>query len=67
MKFIIGDYEQERCTGISTCCLECLKNEKYPHSGKAAFVQKAVFALIEQSACFVTFQAGNIPIFPVCL
>ena len=47
MKFIIGNYEQERCTGISACCLECLKNEKYPPWGKAAFVQKAVFALIE--------------------
>jgi hypothetical protein len=47
MKFIIGDYEQERCTGVSACCLERLKNEKYPPWGKAAFVQKAVFALIE--------------------
>jgi hypothetical protein len=47
MKFIIGNYEQERCTGISACCLECIKNEKYPPWGKAAFVQKAVFALIE--------------------
>ena len=47
MKSIIGDYEQERCTGISACCLERLKNEKYPPWGKAAFVQKAVFALIE--------------------
>ena len=47
MKFIIGDYEQERCTGISACCLERAKNEKYPPWGKAAFVQKAVFALIE--------------------
>jgi hypothetical protein len=47
LKFIIGDYEQERCTGVSACCLERLKNEKYPPWGKAAFVQKAVFALIE--------------------
>ena len=47
MKFIIGDYEQERCTGISACFLERAKNEKYPPCGKAAFVQKAVFTLIE--------------------
>lgn len=47
MKFIIGDYEQERCTGISACCLERLKNEKNPPWGKAAFVQKAAFTLIE--------------------
>nr|DAZ02628.1 MAG TPA: hypothetical protein [Caudoviricetes sp.] len=40
MKFIIGDYEQERCTGISACCLECLKNEKYPHGEKPLLCKK---------------------------
>lgn len=40
------DYEQERCTGCSACCLNHLKNGKYPPLGKAAFVQKAGFTLL---------------------
>jgi hypothetical protein len=28
-KLIIGDYEQERCTGGSVCCWERPKNGKY--------------------------------------
>nr|DAP27339.1 MAG TPA: hypothetical protein [Caudoviricetes sp.] len=41
MKFIIGDYEQERCTGISACCLECAKNEKYSPMGKSRLCSKS--------------------------
>lgn len=37
----------------SACCLEYPKKWKvYPIGWNLAFVQKAVFALVEQSTCF---------------
>lgn len=63
MKFIIGDYEQERCTGISACCLECLKNEKYPPWGKSRFCAKSGFCFNWIKCLFLHFPGRELFLF----
>lgn len=63
MKFIIGDYEQERCTGISACCLECAKNEKYSPMGKSRLCSKSGICFNWIKCLFCHFPGREIFLF----
>ena len=63
MKFIIGDYEQERCTGISACCLECVKNEKYSPMGKSRLCSKSGICFNWIKCLFCHFPGREIFLF----